>query len=122
MRQPKDEAAIRQPKAQETLLDDKQEDVEQSMDHQSNAYDIEMKNEETHNTPPFASSTAPRPRNITAEEMLSVGRMCKQIIDHGRVQYLRGFVRYQVPCEASQQVFCDSSLSPECVLITARIS
>ncbi len=56
-----------------------------------------------------------RPSSITTEEMVVVGRKIKRIFDAGRVQYLQslGFNALQIQ-------YCDSSLSPECVMIIAN--
>jgi Methyltransferase TRM13 len=63
---------------------------------------------------PRESSSAPRPTGITYSEMSNVGKMVKRILDQGRVEYLRdlGLCGFQTR-------YCDSDLSPECVMILA---
>ena len=59
-------------------------------------------------------TVAARPANITYDEMSRVGKMVKRILDQGRVEYLR-----TMDLHANQTQYCQSSLSPECVMIIA---
>jgi tRNA:m4X modification enzyme len=57
-----------------------------------------------------------RPKGITHEDMLVVGRKVKRIFDFGRIKYLREVLKM----DARLVHYCDSKLSPECVMIVAR--
>ena len=71
--------------------------------------------EENEHTFTEGKPNSTRPTGITTEEMVVLGRKIKRIFDAGRVQHLQslGFNSLQIQ-------YCESSLSPECVMIIAN--
>ena len=74
----------------------------------------EEEEEEVEHALPKGVTVAVRPANITYDDMSRVGKMVKRILDQGRVEYLR-----TMDLHANQTQYCQSSLSPECVMIIA---
>lgn len=83
-------------------------------DTTKNEVENKEEEEEVEHTITEGKHHSTRPTHITTEEMVVIGRKIKRIFDAGRVQYLQslGFNSLQLQ-------YCDSSLSPECVMIIA---
>ena len=86
---------------------------EDNDDEEDDDGEEEDEKEEEHSVPKESSSIM-RPHNIQYREMAKTGKMVKRIFDQGRVEYLRKFGLI-----ARQINYCDSVLSPECVMIMA---
>lgn len=56
-----------------------------------------------------------RPKHITHEEMTSVGRMIKRILDQGRTEYLAN----RFGMKTRQVQYCEDNLTPENTMIIA---
>ena len=86
---------------------------EDNDDEEDDDGEEEDEKEEEHSVPKESSSIM-RPHNIQYREMAKTGKMVKRIFDQGRVEFLRKFGLI-----ARQINYCDSVLSPECVMIMA---
>ena len=96
---------------EESLIVEKESNDEN--DNEDEDEEDEDEKEEEHSVPKESSSIM-RPHNIQYREMAKTGKMVKRIFDQGRVEFLRKFGLI-----ARQINYCDSVLSPECVMIMA---
>lgn len=70
--------------------------------------------EQEHAAPAVGESM--RPKGLNHDEMADIGRKVKRIFDFGRIKYLRE----ELNMDAKLVYYCDSKLSPECVMILAK--
>ncbi len=93
--------------------------VDRTVDYRKPKYSADnledqIDGERDHEIPIVAETI--RPRSLTHEEMLDVGRKVKRIFDFGRVKYIREVLNM----DAQLVHYCDPKLSPECVMIVAK--
>jgi tRNA:m4X modification enzyme len=89
----------------------KQESTEQQVQHDK----VNGEEEEEDHAAPVVSDSI-RPVGLTAEQMLDIGKKTKRFLDFGRVRYMRE----ELGMSAELVYYCDSKLSPECVMIVAK--
>lgn len=79
--------------------------------------DAEDEEEEHSNT--VTGREVPRPKNLNHQQLATMGRQIKRIIDYGRLLFMQN----SLGVSSSRLIkYCDERLSPECMLLLANSS